>query len=322
MPFRECFACGNEYSWDSGRFSKSQWAKGEQSRCKSCVSCSGSVGGATGDGAGGFETIRDNTTNRYAASAGDNSINAEVYQNKLFAQGAFKLVYRGLYTAGSRRGEECVFKKFKPRVAHCADYFDKDVQAAEKAAQLVEKWNSQRFTRLKIRVNVPDVLTTGRGQQQWLVEPFVHNWVKFNSNSGWYRDEDSVDEVMQALSHYSYHASGGQFLLCDLQGGKYRDGVILSDPIVLSRQAERYGGGDLGPWGISTFFGRHRCNDFCCPSWSKPRDQSIYIESNEGSSLLGNRGIPTTRHLHTLEALDECDESTGSDYYRSSSSSW
>jgi hypothetical protein len=40
---------------------------------------------------------------------------------------------------------------------------------------------------------------------------------------------------MQALSHYSYHTSGGQFLVCDLQGGIYRDGVIL-DPIILSRE--------------------------------------------------------------------------------------
>ena len=32
---------------------------------------------------------------------------------------------------------------------------------------------------------------------------------------------------MQALSHYSYHITGGQFLMCDLQGGWYSDGVIL-----------------------------------------------------------------------------------------------
>jgi hypothetical protein len=28
-----------------------------------------------------------------------------------------------------------------------------------------------------------------------------------------------VWQVMQALSHYSYHKSGGQMVLCDLQGG-------------------------------------------------------------------------------------------------------
>lgn len=35
---------------------------------------------------------------------------------------------------------------------------------------------------------------------------------------------DSWGEAMQALSHFSYHKSGGQFLLCDLQGGSYRNG--------------------------------------------------------------------------------------------------
>jgi hypothetical protein len=69
-----------------------------------------------------------------------------------------------------------------------------------------------------------------------LWSPFVHNWTKFNSNSGWSSSTGTEqDLVMQALSHYSYHTSGGQFLVCDLQGGIYRDGVIL-DPIILSRE--------------------------------------------------------------------------------------
>lgn len=317
MVRQECCDCGNRYSWESGRFSKTQWAKGDLARCKACVSSSGSVGGATGDGCGGFETVRDNTTSRYAAAQGDDGLDAEIFRDRLYAQGAFKLVYKGLYIGGSRRGEECVFKKFKPSVRHNADYFDKDIKAACKAAELVERWNLERFTRLKIRINVPDVCTIGRQRDQWLAEPFVYNWVKFNSNSGWCRGEDEVDEVMQALSHYSYHASGGQCVLCDLQGGVYRDGVVLSDPIILSREAERYGGGDLGPKGISTFFSRHRCNGYCCDHWTMPRDRNAYIECHEGSSLLGNRGIPTTKRLSLLEPFYEAAGESDSD-----SSSW
>jgi hypothetical protein len=308
MSTRVCWECGIKYTWESGRFSKTQWLKGEnESRCKACVSATGPVGGATGDGLGGFSTIRNNATERYAATAGDTSMTAKVYRDRVFSTGAFKVVYKGLYNGGSRCGEECVFKKFKSNVRYHSDYFDKDVTAAEKAVQLVDKFNSQRFSRLKIRVNVPEILTTGTGRDKtkWLVEPFVYNWVKFNSNSGWYRDVDDVDDVMQAVSHFSYHTSGGQFVVCDLQGGVYRDGVILSDPLIHSRNAERFGGGDLGPVGISTFFSRHRCTDMCGADWIMPRDLNAYVECNESSSLLGNRGIPAPEYLHTLAPLDE-----------------
>lgn len=43
--------------------------------------------------------------------------------------------------------------------------------------------------------------------------------MKWNSNSGWInRREGDADEFMQALSHFSYHMSGGELLMCDLQG--------------------------------------------------------------------------------------------------------
>ena len=41
----------------------------------------------------------------------------------------------------------------------------------------------------------------------------------------------NITKTMQALSHYSYHFSDGQRLVCDLQGGYYGDYYILTDPI-------------------------------------------------------------------------------------------
>lgn len=78
-----------------------------------------------------------------------------------------------------------------------------------------------------------------------MVEPFVENWQKFNSNTGWSSTESSWHDAMQALSHYSYHMSAGEFVLCDLQGGLYEDEVILTDPALLSRR-RMYGMTDLG----------------------------------------------------------------------------
>lgn len=53
-----------------------------------------------------------------------------------------------------------------------------------------------------------------------LVEPYIEDFEKFNSNSGWAPVTGNLwSDVMQALSHFSYHNSGGQYLLCSLQGG-------------------------------------------------------------------------------------------------------
>jgi len=77
---------------------------------------------------------------------------------------------------------------------------------------------------------------------------------------------------MQALSHFSYHHTNGQLLLCDLQGGHYLDCYILTDPVIMSMDnSKQYGSGDLGKEGIDNFFAHHKCNHFCRQhGWMKP----------------------------------------------------
>lgn len=148
---RLCSECEECFSWESGRFSKTQWMKGEGGggRCKNCVSASGSVGGHTGDGSGGFSTVRGNHTNKYASEDSSSSCQAEVFLGRgVFASGQFKDVYKGSYTTGSRRGETCVFKEFRKGVRTEADWFDKDVRAAQQAAKLLGKFNEIRLTRV------------------------------------------------------------------------------------------------------------------------------------------------------------------------------
>lgn len=136
---------------------------------------------------------------------------------------------------------------------------------------------------------------TNRAGQKVLQEPFIDDYQKFNSNSGWADNETPWPRVMQALSHFSYHASGGQFVLCDLQGGFYADGVVLTDPAVLSRN-KSFGVTDLGPTGISTFFSQHRCNEFCRADWTKPADQRRYHNVTQGTSMVGSAAHVPTHH--------------------------
>ena len=141
---------------------------------------------------------------------------------------------------------------------------------------------------------------------------------------------------MQALSHYSYHITGGQLVLCDLQGGvvwtKKTKGIILTDPVILSRSGS-YGLTDLGQDGISTFFSRHVCNSYCRSHWAKPRAATAHYPASasttmELSSSVGSGGYNHHHHYHhqqqpcyqggglgTFYEEDEEEYSDSDDYY-------
>jgi hypothetical protein len=114
-------------------------------------------------------------------------------------------------------------------------------------------------------------------ETRMLVEPFIDNFEYFNTNTGWACE---AAEVMQALSHFSYHFSGGKKLLCDLQGEwlepeNTRDAAehnyVLTKMsfMTLHRRAQddTNTSTDLGAKGVENFFSLHRCNQFCSHSW-------------------------------------------------------
>ena len=109
---------------------------------------------------------------------------------------------------------------------------------------------------------------------------------------GWTDDSTLWGEVMEALSHFSYHVSSGKFVLCDLQGGLYSNGAILTDPVILSR-TKSYGVTDLGELGISNFFDRHECNRYCKARWQQQRKQSKSITAYKGTTMVGAGHAPT-----------------------------
>ena len=94
---------------------------------------------------------------------------------------------------------------------------------------------------------------------------------------------------LQTLSHYSYHSTNRKLLFCDLQGGIYKNGFIITDPVIMST-TEDYGPTDLAE-GISTFFARHKCNKFCNKQRVMPHDKKVYFKVQKGSAMaLPTRG--------------------------------
>ena len=312
---RVCAACEEPLVRSS--FTKNQWRKGEGvSRCGTCVLL---VDGFAPPSAGCTDS-----TGRYNKSGGASFSHYDL-QNP-FAEGSFRWVAKGTYTEGARIGDQCVCKWFKTGGVTEAEFYALDIKAVDKALDLVRMFNERGIIDRHIRLNIPEVWTfVPSAGGSWagkkvLQEPFIANWEKFNSNTGWNRaDTNSWGEVMQALSHFSYHASGGQFVLCDLQGGVYADGVILTDPVILSRTGA-YGVTDLGSAGISSFFSRHVCNSYCGHDWTRPREAVEYFAAQKGTTMVASAGAGAGGyHVPTRSSRPQMSAYAG--YLDSSSSS-
>ncbi|KAF9111038.1 hypothetical protein BGX27_005473, partial [Mortierella sp. AM989] len=216
----------------------------------------------------------------------NNSTRANVDTTVEYARGAFKKVHKGTYTEGERTGQSCVCKIFISGSVYKHSYFQHEMDVVQKATEIVRMYNELGLVNKKIIINQPGIwVFEGRDNELALIEPMIDNFEKFNSNSGWTQDTTSWGQVMQALTHFSYHQSGGQFTLCDLQGGVYTDGIILTDPVVMSRD-QRFGPTDLGGNGIESFFSRHVCNNYCRSSWSRPIRRTGFFPVTKGTTMI------------------------------------
>jgi len=276
MSSRQCAACSRYLSRDS--YSNNQWSKGDgRSRCSGCTH------GVASSQQSSFDALQTARCN--------NSKEATFTQHALdnpFASGSFRWVAKGSYTIGDRAGQACVCKWFKTGGVMESHFYDTDIAACDVAVTLITKWNTKKLVNRIVMINRPSVWTF-KLDSVWpgrkvLQEPFIENYQKFNSNTGWADDSIPWARVMQALSHFTYHVSSGQNLLCDLQGGVYQNGVVLTDPVILSVNRE-YGPTDLGSDGISSFFAHHQCNEFCRSEWRKPRDRTQYFHRTAGTTM-------------------------------------
>lgn len=302
---RVCVSCSRNLPRTS--YTGNQWAKGEGlSRCAGCVH------GHDFDAADAAPSDSGRYNNASSALFDGNALLHP------FASGAFRWVAKGKYTRGDRAGQAAVTKWFKTGTVFAEDYFTLDIKAVDKALEIVNRFNQLNIVSKPIKINVPEVWTFDQASGKWagsktLTEPFIQNYEKFNSNSGWTDTTRQWAQVMQALSHFSYHVSGGMFVLCDIQGGIYQNEVVLSDPVILSRN-RTYGVTDLGPQGISSFFSTHTCNSFCRPHWTLPANRIQHFQPRMGTTMLRHTASDAlskpsrTLVLPTFQEEDEEDD--------------
>lgn len=179
------------------------------------------------------------------------------------------------------------------------DYFRKDIKAIDKALEIVRGWNCYFINDQDIVVNKAQVWDCDDNSgEKFLVEPFIEGFVKWNSNTGWIKEHTKWSKIMQALSHYSYHQSNGELVLCDLQGGIDDGKAVLTDPVIMSK-SRKYGVTDLGESGISNFFAHHKCNEYCHFYWSKPSNPSCTMTAVKETTMENVAATPNRRPAPT-----------------------
>jgi len=231
-----------------------------------------------------------------AARTNLSSDKVRIHSQQIIGEGAFRLAYAGTYEGGNRNNQEAVCKKFKSKYNVLeSEFFAADFKIADRAIQYAEDWNRMCESGKEILVTKGSVHLIGG--QLYLVEPLIRYFTKFTSNNGWIANED--DEgwavlALEAFSHYTYHKSGGQMIVCDLQGryrhNRYNRGKCrfeLTDPAICSR-SRSYGPTDLGEKGISSFFANHQCNRFCNfdGHWQRPRNESQWFPTSSSTSMI------------------------------------
>jgi Alpha-kinase family len=252
------------------------------------------------------------------------STEVKLDRSKKLGEGSFRVAFAGTFVGGNRNGQQAACKCFKPHYHNMEeDFFCSEAVIIDRAVEYAHGWN--QFCKRKIVVNQGAVLTID--DTKYTVEPFIRRFTKFTSNNGWiasFDDKGWKALAMEAFSHYTYHKSGGQLIVCDLQGW-YRVNRFqwkkcrfeLTDPAICS-QSRSYGPTDLGEKGIASFFANHTCNKFCNKGgdspWAKPPLRKKWFVALPSTSMFSSLYSDTLRLVHPalfgagLEALTEDDE--------------
>jgi len=260
-----------------------------------------------------------------AARTNLTSNRVQIHRDEIAGEGAFRTAYAGTYIGGNRNNQEAICKCFKSQYHGLeSDFFAADFKVADKAIQYAEDWNVICDSDETILITRGDVHTIG--QRKYLVEPLIRNFTKFTSNNGWISDEEGWSgEAMEAYSHYTYHRSGGNLIVCDLQGRykpnrftKSKSRFELTDVAICSRRCT-YGPTDLGEKGIDSFFNSHVCNQFCGVDghWARPKLTRQWFPQSSSTSMmrssqahllnLNNRSTFQPGYGGILEEDSDCD---------------
>ena len=244
-----------------------------------------------------------------------------VFETTPFAEGRFRLAYKGVYTSPPQKeGGNCVVKRNKDSFAWNSTDWNQTIQIYDLSRSLASAFSPTCNGVASIRyvdVSVYPVTSVGgsisvahhvRLNEFVCVEDYIPGYfTKWCNNYG---GISPSSELMPAFMHWSWVSSRGQYMIADLQGARTDitdwQGVrtnsqfILTDPAIMSNTVDggQYGCTDTGVEGIALFFLRHSCNKFC-NGFPRPTIQDVLSTPNAQSqiALLGT----STAYSHELK---------------------
>ncbi|THV04044.1 kinase-like protein, partial [Dendrothele bispora CBS 962.96] len=97
----------------------------------------------------------------------------------------------------------------------------------------------------------------------WLIEPRRTNEVTKYSGTMQQVNKNTLPFLtMNAFAHFIHYWTHGRMIFVDLQGSPTKDGQVLFDPMVHTKNGNSCLG-DLGIEGIAQFVQCHQCNHIC-----------------------------------------------------------
>ncbi|XP_041361738.1 uncharacterized protein LOC121377717 [Gigantopelta aegis] len=199
------------------------------------------------------------------------------FRSKPWQHGERQIVYKGILFPGDGHQERSV----GVRVGRCAGwnktYCQRVVIQCQKVRELAKKFNERQIAMTTIRSLVPrmaimDDVANNRGRR--LSE---NEWVLIDEQRLNYLS-DCQNKITDTFMHFTYHASGGQLVVCAFKGANSEKQLTLTDTVVHSL-GKHYGDLDNGPDGMKAVFKNHTCNEMC-NGWSKPpvEEEGIILE--------------------------------------------
>mmetsp|Transcript_14504 Transcript_14504/g.41383 ORF Transcript_14504/g.41383 Transcript_14504/m.41383 type:complete len:375 (-) Transcript_14504:59-1183(-) len=181
--------------------------------------------------------------------------------HKPFSTGSMRAAYRAweLVEDGSPQFE-LVAKKLRPEL-----HLPLETICHDAMTQMVAESFAQEFNRAcaeRSLAHCVAFLPVSAARLEGMAEPVClepymsGDYVKHNDNAG---HNNTNDEVAAAFSYFSYVASRGRMLVCDIQGV----GTFYTDPQIHTLDGVGFGLGNLGRQGIHRFLRSHHHSQLC-----------------------------------------------------------
>ena len=191
-----------------------------------------------------------------------------------FAEGTSRKAYRAMRWKPANKYEmKAVAKHYKHDYQWAKSDWDTAVSLYEKADELAKGFNQAMDSDREIHIvdygiqivtETPDNTKRPKLNEYLLVEDYLEGeFEKYISNTGLVNPICNMEYVlMPAFTHWSWLHTRGDLMITDLQGVRYDDKYVLTDPCVLSMD-KRFGAMDNSVIGMALFFSSHVCNNAC-----------------------------------------------------------